>query len=83
MKPNSVIAATAALATPTAALLKLCAAISQNATPRAEVTRVVPTIDPALVSSERLAPGRVSDLRASGSSQLAGAAHLDLSPDVE
>jgi hypothetical protein len=54
MKPNSVIAATAALATPTVVLLKLCAAMSQNATPRADVIRVVPTIDPALVSSERL-----------------------------
>ena len=54
MDPSRSIAATAALATPTAGWLKLCAAISQNATPSTEVTRVVPTIDPALVSSERL-----------------------------
>ena len=66
MKPNSVMAATAALATPTADWLKLCAASSQNATPSAEVTMVVPTIDPALASRARWdrARSRIRALRA-------------------
>ncbi len=45
----------AALATPTESLLNWCVATHQKAAPSSDVTTAVPTIEAALLSSDRLA----------------------------